>query len=536
MQARYLTLLIIILLGILPMKSQNYMGRILALDSALSQKDTYIKAKQHKIATMREQQEQAIYDEQRYNSLITLYHEYQSFQYDSALTYARRASTVARRLQNRDLILESDCAQAFCMLSAGLYKEADDVISLIDTTDVTEPYIIIYHRLLARYYFAMADYVQDEPYTIDYLTLGDKSCQRLLHLLKPQSWEWWYINAQHYMKTRDYDQSIAAFKHMLGMPGVDVHTKAIAYSCMGFIYHTMGQTDQAIEALAQSAIYDLETGTTETTAIRQVAEILYQQGDLERATAYIHQSMDDANFYNARQRKIEVGSVLPIIEQSRYKMMQSQRRMLVAIIILISILLIATVTACVVILRQSRKLREAKEIIAGRNRQLSATNQELNEANKIKNEYIGAAFYSSAAQIKKIERLYQSIDRKIVARQYDSIRASLKESTLNQERRDMFRQFDATFLKLFPHFVEGYNSLFPPEERKVPEKDSLTTEMRIFALIRLGITQSERIALFLDYSVNTINTYKTRVKNKSIVENDKFESEIMNLSFEGGND
>lgn len=123
------------------------------------------------------------------------------------------------------------------------------------------------------------------------------------------------------------------------------------------------------------------------------------------------------------------------------------------------------------------------------------------------------------------------INRKIAARQYDDLRTSFKEADLNKERDNMYASFDETFLKLFPGFIAAYNKLFPAEEHTRSENEkSLTSEMRIFALIRLGICETERIAKFLNYSIHTINTYKTRVKNKSLVSNEQFEAKIMEIA------
>ena len=157
-------------------------------------------------------------------------------------------------------------------------------------------------------------------------------------------------------------------------------------------------------------------------------------------------------------------------------------------------------------------------------------NGRLREVNTIKDEYIGQSFYANAEYINHVEKLYRTIDQKIAARQYHDLRLSLKESELIAERKSMFSDFDKTLLNLFPNFIERYNSLFIEGETKAIDKQkSLTTEMRIFALIRLGITDSERIAKFLNYSIHTINTYKTRVKNKSWVDNDQFEARIMEI-------
>ncbi|HRN16315.1 MAG TPA: DUF6377 domain-containing protein, partial [Xylanibacter oryzae] len=201
-----------------------------------------------------------------------------------------------------------------------------------------------------------------------------------------------------------------------------------------------------------------------------------------------------------------------------------------AVIIAVSLLVFVLICSFYFIRRQMRKLKEARNTIEDRNKKLEEGFVELQEANKIKTEYIGKSFAINADYINKVEKLYRAIDHKISAHQYEELQRSLKESTLIADRKIMFADFDETFLKLFPDFIENFNKLFDKKDRKLPENtQNLTTEMRIFALTRLGINDAERIAQFLNYSVNTINTYKTRVKNKSIVSNDEFEKRIMKI-------
>ena len=227
---------------------------------------------------------------------------------------------------------------------------------------------------------------------------------------------------------------------------------------------------------------------------------------------------------------IEVSSILPIIEHDRYQMVEHQRNALATTAVIAVLFVLALLLFTWFIRRQMKKIKQAQAVIAERKAQLEQKNALLQEVNKIKDEYIGQSFYANAEYINKVEKLYRTIDRKIADRRYDDLRMSLKESELIAERKSMFADFDKTFLNLFPTFIEQYNRLFADTGGKSVEKGkSLTTEMRIFALIRLGITDSERIAKFLNYSIHTINTYKTRVKNKSIVDNDQFEAKIMEI-------
>ena len=314
---------------------------------------------------------------------------------------------------------------------------------------------------------------------------------------------------------------------------IDTHTKAIVTSCIGWMNWQQERLDEAMEYLAEAAKCDVMASVKETTALRGLAELLYMRGDISRSDRYVQMSLKDANFYGARQRKIEVGTIMPIIEQGRYRIMETQRNTLIITVAVVSLLIVAILALLLSYYREKRKLQEAHSVIAESNRELKIANTRLHEANKIKNEYIGNSFYVNSEFIDRLEKLYRMIDHKIHARQYEDLRYTLKEATLAKERGNMFAAFDATFLKIYPTFVEQYNSLFPEEERKSPEKGHLlTTEQRIYALIRLGVTESERIAKFLKYSVHTINTYKTRIKNKSLVEREQFEARIMMIGGE----
>ena len=158
------------------------------------------------------------------------------------------------------------------------------------------------------------------------------------------------------------------------------------------------------------------------------------------------------------------------------------------------------------------------------------TNKQLLEANKVKNEYIGRTLYDASEYIESLEHIFNKVNKAVMTRRYSDIENVTSQEYLNNERKTIFRNFDKTFLVLFPNFVEQYNTLFNEGDRKYPsEENTLTSEMRIFALIRMGIKESDRIARYLGYSVHTVNTYKTRAKNRSRVSNDEFETRIMSF-------
>ena len=521
------------------------------LDSCIQMKAQFDKQKEERLQILKDNLKSASDDNARYSVLYRLFAEYESFNFDSAYHYALEASKQAVALENQNYKVEAGCAIVFCYLSAGLYKEAFDVMKMIDHTGVKDEYQKLYYMMWARLYYDLANYNNSQPYEQEYVRMGNLYVDTLMQYVDKGSVDWYYAEAQRKMKSHDFADSADTFKKMLALKETDIHMQAIAYSCIGWSLWLEGKEDEAISYLAKSAICDIQSSIKENTSTCSLANILYKRGDIKRAVSYAQSSLEDANFYGARHRKIQVGEILPIIEEDRYNLMESQRNLYIVASSIAILFILALLVGTFIIRRQIKELHKAQKIINERNSSLEKSNQSLLEAqrtisehnevlqktnarleesNRIKTVYIGKSFYLNAEYITKVEKLYKMVDRKIVARQFEDLRSSLKESTLMAERKNMCADFDETFLKLFPDFVEKFNLLFEEKDRKLPEDESsLTSEMRIFALIRLGVSDSERIANFLDYSVHTVNTYKTRIKNRSIVDNEQFEQRIMDI-------
>lgn len=506
-------------------------GVLLRLKETVKNSSKYDAIKNEQIKPLHLKASKAKSFEERYKAYIELFEAYQSYKYDSASVYAEKALAIARKLSNQNYQVEATCAKVFCLLSAGMYKESFDVLNGIDISQITTPYYKYkYYSVKSRLFSDMADYCRTEPYTSQYIKMSRVLTDTLKRYTGVNTTQYYYVEGMQLMKERKCAESEKAFLRVINDKHISVHQRAICLSCLGWLAQLEENEDKALQYLAESAICDIQSATKETMALREVGAILYSKGDVNLAIEYVQKALDDANFYNARQRKIEIGNVLPVIQQSRYKEVEAQRNVMILCIILALSLLVVLGASTLFIKKQVRKVKLANEVIGERNQKLEETNRMLSESNKIKTEYIGKSFYVSADYFTKLEKLYNTIGRKLIARQYDDIRRSLSEKSLAKERENMYDNFDETFLRLFPNFIEKYNALFDVNDRKVAiDKNALTKEMRIFALIRLGVNDSERIAHFLGYSVNTINTYKTRVKNKSIVNNDEFEQRIMEI-------
>ena len=529
MKSKLIIAFVLGLLGIFPAHAGS--ERLDSLDAYIKRAPSYDAQKRSLIRSLQREVARSRDDVARFRAYSRMYDAYSSFQYDTAALYADRMLAIARRIGNRDYIAEAETARTFTLLSAGLYKEAFDQLESIDLRNVGGKtrcrYFFTKWKLLA----SIIDYVHAEPYRSSYLREAVTTADSLAHYFPADNPSLQYVEGM--MCSLAHGDLEAAKRHFvkaLADKDISLHQRAIILSSLGWAYRDAGDSLKALDCIAEAAICDIRSATKETTAIRVVGSMLYSRGDLNHAFAYVRKALDDANFYGARQRMIEIGNILPIIQQERYSSIARQRNIIVGASVLVLMLLVAVLGSLYFIRRQMAHLQAARRTIEEHNAQLKSTNAKLVEANKIKDEYIGRSFYTNAEYICKVEKLYRTVDRKIQAGQYDDLRRSLKESTLVKERKTMYADFDGTFLTIFPDFIERYNLLFDEANRVVPEqKMTLTTEMRIFALIRIGIGDSERIAQFLNYSVNTINTYKTRVKNKSLVSNDLFEQRIMDI-------
>lgn len=500
------------------------------LDSCIQMKNQFDKQKEKHLSKLKQDLVAAKDVEIRYQTAYQLFKEYESYHFDSAFYYARLAQKQAMWLKNRNYEVQAGCAIVFCHLSAGLYKEAFDAMSGITHLGADTEYQKQYYMMWTRLYYDMANYNNSQPYEQYYVEKGNLYTDTLLQFIPKGNEYWYYAQAQRQMKSHDFTASTETFLKMIALKDTDPHMQAIAYSCIGWNLWIEGKEDEAIGYLAESAICDIHSSTKENTSTCNLANILYKRGDIKRAVGYAQSSLEDANFYGARHRIIQVGEILPIVEQDRYNLMKRQSNLFISAIVIAIMFIIGLLAATIIIRRQVRRLNKAQKTIDDRNHALEQTNGQLEEANRIKTVYIGKSFSLNAEYINKVEKLYKMVDRKLAARQYEDLRLSLKESTLIAERKNMCADFDEIFLKLFPDFVEKFNLMFEAKDRRQPENDkSLTSEMRIFALMRLGVTDTERIANFLDYSVHTVYTYKTRVKNRSIVKNELFEQRIMEI-------
>jgi hypothetical protein len=464
----------------------------------------------------------------RYSIYLNLYNEYKSFNYDEAFNYAQRLQQVGRSLKDPAKIAYGKIKLGFILLSSGMFKETFDSLRTINVKLLADSEKKEYYFLTARTYYDLSDFDKDKYYTPIYNDRAGKYIDSATSLCKPNSFEYIYYDGLKYLKMGNMDKAVTNLRSLIDHYHLSYHEFAVTASTLSDIFIRKNQPDSAINLLIQATVADIKASTKEAAAMLNLAQLLHQQGDAHNAYVYIKQAMDDAIYYGARQRKLQVSAILPVIASERINSVEEQRRVLFLYAASLTVLALIIVVFIVIIYKQLQRLRKADKIILEANHNLQESLDKLNEADKIKEEYIGYYFNLISEYINKLEKFKRSVDNKLTTKRFEDIRILVNNINLTKEREELFINFDKAFLKIFPNFLCNFNAFFDDEHQvKLLPNQLMNTDLRIFALIRLGIHDTEKIANVLEYSVNTIYNYKARIKSKSKISNEDFEQAIM---------
>jgi tetratricopeptide (TPR) repeat protein len=503
---------------------------IAVLVKEIRQKELYVSRKLEGIESLRPGLAKAhlLQMTEQFELYNNLYHAYKTFIYDSAFKYAQKLIETSYRLNDKAKIGYARIKLGFILISSGMFKETFDSLKVVEVRYLPDSSCVDYYRLLARAYSDLMIYNKDEFYRRHYARQHTSYMDSALQWCKPGSYFHYYLLAVKSLHEGNYQEVVRTVGELLQRHTLTHHQLAMNYHDLGKAYHALGEPDKTIRYTILSSLADIRASTKETAAMYALARLLYEKGDIEHAYIFINQALNDAEFYGARQRKVEIGSILPLIAAARLHSVEGQRRMWLIYSAGLTVLVALVAIFSTIIFRQLKKLKAAEAVIIQANANLQEINHKLLEADKIKEEYIGYYFSNNSEYIDRIESIKRSIDQKIQSKKIEDIKFVVNSINPSHEREELYFNFDKIFLKLFPDFVSIFNSYFRPEDRIIPKENQLlNTELRIFALIRLGIHDSEKIARILGYSLNTIYAYKNRVKSKSVVPNDQFEQKIM---------
>jgi len=505
---------------------------ILVLTKAIENRDVSVRLRLERIEKLKLQlgSLSGSSQERNFDLYNALYHEYKTFIYDSAFAYAQKLIETSYRLGDKSKIGYARVKLGFILVSSGMFKETFDSLAVAHVNFMSDSTKVEYYYIMARAYYDLGTYNHDHYYQSTYASLANLYMDSARYLSTPDSYDYLYLSGLQNLKNNHLHEAMSNLNEVLKRFVLTPQKLAVNYHNLSYIYTSLGDTDKAIEFMVMAALADLQVATKETAAMYTLAKLLYEQGDVKNAYIFIEQAMDDALYYGARQRKVEIGSLLPVIAAKKLNTSEEQRKLWFTYATVVTVLSILVFVFVIVIVRQLKKLKAAEWRITEANNSLREINHTLREANAIKEEYIGYYFNINSEYLNKIEEFKKAIDHKLVNRKFEDIKFIVNNIDLKREREALYFSFDKVFLKLFPDFVTIFNSFFDEKDRIIlKENQLLNTELRIFALIRMGINDTEKIAKILNYSVNTIYAYKTRVKSKSTVPNEAFEARIMEI-------
>lgn len=488
------------------------------LDRVIAAREEYVNAKLDRLRILHEKLAGVSprNDVRRFDLLSQLANEYKTFIYDSAFSTITRLQQVAYRLNDPVRIAHGKIQLGLVLLSSGMFKETLDSLEMLDVRGLPDSIRSEYYYVMGRSYYDLGDFDRDPYYTPRYVRLGTLYVDSAQALCRPDSYEFLYLNGLKNLKNENTREARSDLNTLLTQHDLNNHQIAVTASTLSYYYVSRNESEEAINLLARAAIADILSATKETAAMYVLADLLYKKGDIKSAYTYIQQAMEDASFYGARQRKVQVGSIMPLITSAKVNNVEEQRRIVLIYAGLITVLTLLVIVFAISTLRQLKKRKIAERA--------------LQEANKIKEEYIGYYFNINSEYLGKIEAFKKSVEMKLMTKRMDEIKYIVNNINPKKEREELYHSFDKVFLKLFPDFVAVFNSYFKEEDRIVlKEGQLLNTELRIFALIRMGIHENEKIARILDYSINTIYNYKARVKSKSVIPNEEFERKVMEI-------
>lgn len=518
------------------------------LDKTIKEADTYVQIKENKLHELKkEARKTPPFSVERYNLNNDIYLEYKAYSSDSALHYLNENMLLARQLNDKERELNIQLELSYLLSSIGMYMEAADILNSIDRQTLPSSLLGYYYTCYEHVYFeAGAAQPRYKMFASRYVKLSHAYRDSMQITLDPSSATYLWLRETQLREAGKYDEALEFSDRRLAESSFGTPQYALVAYQRFRLFESMGKKDEHLYYLVLSAISDVRSAIKEQSSLMVLAQELNSKGDLKRAYDYINFSWEISQFYKTRLRSWMNITPLSMINGNYQDIIKQQNRELLIYIACVALLALLLVIALIYIYRQMKALSIAKkglqevnerlfslnEELEEVNRHLRSTNLELSESNLIKEAYIARFFKLCSVYVDRLQAYRKLVNKKLQRGQVAELlkMTHLSNDIVTVEVQELYANFDSAFLHLFPNFVESLNALLLPDEQIVLKPDELlNTELRIFALIRLGIKDSSQIAELLHYSVNTIYNYRSRVKTKARVSRDDFEDLVAKI-------
>ena len=531
-----------------------------SLDSLLEQQDLFVRVKEERIKQLKMQYSRVKDVKELYAMNRMVYLEYRVYDADSALHYINKNIQLAQQTNNRTWEVVSLLEQSFVLTSSGLLTEALKAVSDIQPEELPQNLRSEYFGRLCTLYSRLRDYSSENSQLSEHYNNLQKAFRDSVYLTAtPDELRYWNCRAWLYMGTPEIEPVKQAFEENKQTLSNDSRKYSIATYNLSAIYRSENNESKYLENLILSAMADIRSVNGDIGSLQEIAEYLFKHGEIDRAYNYILYCSQKAMLFHNRVRIVKMSHLQNQIYKAYQEQSRTQQKRLQASLIAVSFLFLVLIGAFLFIRKQMHRLKEANLKLDSTNQKLSVNmdalstahqrleevniqlkdlntqlqevNDQLRESNYVKEEYIGYVFNICSTYISKLEEFRKNINRKLKVGQIEDVKAMTDSSaTASNELKEFYQNFDTIFLHLYPDFVGDFNALLLPEERiELKEGELLNTELRIHALIRLGITDSVKIADFLHCSAQTVYNNRLRTRNKSIIPKEDFINAVKKL-------
>lgn len=533
------------------------------LDSILVQTGELASQKELKIAQLKKKLSNAANFEEEFWINKMLYDESFVFNADSAMKYVDRNIQIATELKKKDWQDEWLINRSFMFAATGLLKEAGEVLEKVDSTSLSDGLKLSYYYQRSYLYSHLGQYMGDQKQVNNkYYNEFENANKHMLALVRPKDpLYWWCVASCNELSPED--SLFSALENVVLSSHHNTRLDAMNAYGLSNMYKRLGDKEKTMIYLIYSAMADLRVCNRDIASLQELSSLLYDAGDIDRAYAYMNYCLKAALLYPNRVRIINISTELDKIYANYQQRDIRWRNSLLNYLYVVTFFSIILVLALIGLYRQTKKMRKsrteldsvnhslnqhvvelsqmhkqlalANQELQNLNELLRSANQKLQESNDVKEEYIGYVFSICSNYISKLDEYRKNINRKLKTGQFEEARQLTDNSSLTQnELKDFYANFDAIFLRVYPDFVADLNSLLRPEEQiLLKDASELNTEVRIYALVRLGINDSVKIADFLHCSPQTVYNHRLRMRNKAIIPKDKF-AEAVRLLGRGG--
>ena len=511
------------------------------LDAALAQRAHYVELKEKSLNEIKQGAKYVTSNEDKLKLYEQLANEYKAYEYDSAMTYVNKGLILAQKNNNILFNKRFQLSQTRLLITRGFYAEAKEILQKIEPQEDSHDYQFLYYYTLYELYNNWSTYCENNEFSKNYDLKKVEYLKKAIELSPKKDAFYYYLMGELYYFSNhpNNNKTIQYYKKALSMEKANSRLHAMTAFALSEVYQKANNLELMEHYLLVAAISDITSATKENVALQDIALFIYKHKtrSLNKAQEYINLSLEDAYAYNNRLRRIEISSKLQMITNAYTDDIKTTNRLLNIALLVIILLLLGVGISSLFIRKKNRLLKQKKDEISATsdkmeklNGQLHLINDELKDTNQKRERLVKVYIDLCYKNIERNQKLRTLAVRKIKANQSKELLSLLSSSSSTEkENKEFLTEFDKAFLSLYPTFVNELNQqLTESAHIQLKENGEMPPILRVCALLRLGITESSKIAGILSYSPQTVYNYRSILKNNAI-DKEHFEENVLKL-------